>query len=375
MILSRTAQSSVRCTRSLTTLKLTTRRPPQSHHRLFSPSRRLISTLKPNVLKNDPYIPIYAGLTTLAILATLTVYKNYIKTTATAAEVEVLRQELIDALHANYKSCLEQNKVSELMAPTLIHLCWSAASTYSRHDHRGGVGGATMRFTPESRYAANKGLERARAFIEPFKAAHPSMSYSDLWTLAAVVAIEVLGGPIVPWVSGRPDAEACDEAVTEARCPVANSGSIDADIDHMKVLFGRIGGLQYKHIVALFGAHSVGSCHENASGYSGTWTTDETTFSNEYFRLLLEEKWTHKKTHNGKKPQGREFQNAAGTLTMLPVDVALIHDPLFRASVEEYAADQKAFFEDFAYAFGKLINHGVEEQTVDRGYITRILGF
>lgn len=41
-------------------------------------------------------------------------------------------------------------------------------------------------------------------------------------------------------------------------------------------------------------------CLQNASGYWGPWTRAETTFSNEYFRLLLEEKWTPKKTHKGK---------------------------------------------------------------------------
>jgi cytochrome c peroxidase len=39
---------------------------------------------------------------------------------------------------------------------------------------------------------------------------------------------------------------------------------------------------------------------------------------------------------------------------MLPVDVALVNDPLFRASVEMYADDEKAFYDDFAFAFGKV---------------------
>ena len=39
---------------------------------------------------------------------------------------------------------------------------------------------------------------------------------------------------------------------------------------------------------------------------------------------------------------------------MLPVDMALLHDPEFRAAVEQYAADEEAFFADFAFAFGKV---------------------
>ena len=60
-------------------------------------------------------------------------------------------------------------------------------------------------------------------------------------------------------------------------------------------------GFNDREIVALSGAHVIGRCHENASGYWGPWTFAETTFSNVYYRLLLEEKWTVKKTHKGKK--------------------------------------------------------------------------
>ena len=49
-------------------------------------------------------------------------------------------------------------------------------------------------------------------------------------------------------------------------------------------------------IVALSGAHAVGRCHTDRSGFWGPWTHAESTMSNEYFRLLFEEKWTPKKT-------------------------------------------------------------------------------
>lgn len=34
----------------------------------------------------------------------------------------------------------------------------------------------------------------ARDLLEPIKAAHPWISYADLWTLAGAVAIEEMGG-------------------------------------------------------------------------------------------------------------------------------------------------------------------------------------
>jgi catalase (peroxidase I) len=45
---------------------------------------------------------------------------------------------------------------------------------------------------------------------------------------------------------------------------------------------------------------------------------------------------------------------------MLPSDMALIWDPKFRPYVEKYAADETAFMKDFAKAFKKLLELGVD---------------
>ena len=65
-----------------------------------------------------------------------------------------------------------------------------------------------MRYKPESTDGANAGLEHARKFLEPIKQKFPAISYADLWTLAGVVAIEAMNGPIVPWKAGRKDVTA-----------------------------------------------------------------------------------------------------------------------------------------------------------------------
>jgi hypothetical protein len=46
-----------------------------------------------------------------------------------------------------------------------------------------------------------------------------------------------------------------------------------------------------QEIVALSGAHALGRCHRRHSGFDGPWTHSPITFSNDYFKLLLEEKW------------------------------------------------------------------------------------
>lgn len=58
---------------------------------------------------------------------------------------------------------------------------------------------------------------------------------------------------------------------------------------------------------------------------------------------LLENKWTLKKWAG---PE--QFEDPTGELMMLPSDMALLWDKDFRTHVESYAADQDAFFTDFA---------------------------
>ena len=45
---------------------------------------------------------------------------------------------------------------------------------------------------------------------------------------------------------------------------------------------------------------------------------------------------------------------------MLPSDLALVWDARFKPHVEKYAADEALFFKDFAQAFKKLLELGVD---------------
>ena len=111
-----------------------------------------------------------------------------------------------------------------------------------------------------------------------------------------------MGGPEIPFRFGRVDETDGKKSPPDGRLPDADKGNgPDAGLaQHLRDIFYRM-GFNDQEIVALSGAHALGRVHEDASGYWGPWTRAETSFSNEYFRLLLEEKWTVKKT---KKNEG-----------------------------------------------------------------------
>jgi len=237
--------------------------------------------------------------------------------------------------------------------PLFARLAWHASGTYDKGSHTGGSNGATMRFGPESTDSANAGLDLARRLLEPVKAKYPSVSYADLWTLSGVVAIEEMAGPKIPWRPGRVDiavVDAANKVPPNGRLPDAAQGHA-----HVRHVFYRM-GFNDQEIVALLGAHSLGRCHGDRSGYVGLWTRSPTTFSNEFFRLLLEDKWADVVVpKTGKK----QLQNPSKDLMMLPSDMALVRDPEFMKYVQVYAKDKERFFKDFAAAFGKLLELGV----------------
>jgi len=258
----------------------------------------------------------------------------------------------------NYKAIREKiGKIIEKEpshGPLFIRLAWHASGTYDKISKTGGSNGATMRYNPEAKWGANAGLQLARDLLEKVKKEHPEISYADLWTLAGVVAVEELGGPVVKWRSGRTDKADASNPLPDGRLPDADKGAKDKTIKHVRDIFYRM-GFNDREIVALIGAHAVGRCHTDRSGYSGAWTFDEFSFSNQFFVQLLERTWTKKKWSG---PE--QFEDEKAKIMMLPADLAFIQDPEFKKYVEMYAKDQDLFFKDFAKAFQKLLELGVE---------------
>lgn len=277
-----------------------------------------------------------------------------------AADLKKVREAIVSIIEDD----MEKRDNGTSLYGTFIRLAWHASGTYSKADQSGGSNGGRMRFQPESKWGANAGLDVARDALEPVKVQFPSLSYADLYTYAGVVAVEEAGGPNIPFSVGRTDADDGSTSPPDGRLPDADKGSRSSTMQHVRDVFYRM-GFNDREIVALLGAHAMGRCHEDRSGYWGPWTNAENTFSNEYFRLLVEERWSPKMTHKNKGGSSGpwtgpdQYEDSTGNLMMLPSDIFLMADPEFKKYVMLYAKDEDLFFKDFALAFGKLLALGV----------------
>jgi len=250
------------------------------------------------------------------------------------------------------------------VGPVLLRLAWHASGTWDKTAKNGGSDGATMRFKPECDHGGNAGLHIARNLLEPIKAKHPNITYADLYILAGVVAVEEMGGPTVNFRWGRTDAPEPREPKDDKRfSPDGRLPDASQHAAHLRDIFYRM-GFDDRGIVALSGAHAVGRCHTDRSGFWGPWTHAESTMSNEYYRLIFEEEWHEKKTHHHpeqcewKGP--KQFTNKNGDLMMLPTDLALKEDPDFKVWAEKYWKDEELWMKDFAKYYQQLNELGCE---------------
>ena len=153
-----------------------------------------------------------------------------------------------------------------------------------------------------------------------------------------------MGGPDIITHFGRFDCLTCNEGAQSAAGRLPDG---DKDAQHLREIFCPK-GFTDKDIVALSGAHTVGACHADRSGFEGPWTDDKLKFDNSYFKDLLNKKWTLETLKPGKP------QYWSGKTMMLTTDMALVEDAKFKEHVQKYANDQEAFFQDFVEAWVRL---------------------
>eukprot|EP00467_Chlorarachnion_reptans_P019345 CAMPEP_0114516858 /NCGR_PEP_ID=MMETSP0109-20121206/17567_1 /TAXON_ID=29199 /ORGANISM="Chlorarachnion reptans, Strain CCCM449" /LENGTH=358 /DNA_ID=CAMNT_0001697305 /DNA_START=76 /DNA_END=1152 /DNA_ORIENTATION=- len=233
--------------------------------------------------------------------------------------------------------------------PIMIRLSWHDAGTYCKADNSGGARGAQRFEDGESKHGANAGLDVARDLLAEIQAKYP-ISAADLWAFASLVATEVMGGPKIAFRAGRDDIPDHTQCVEEGRLPDGDKGS-----DHLRSVFGRM-GFSDKDIVVLSGAHTVGKCHADRSGFDGAWTEMPLQWDNAYFKNLLSKDYKSETTAQG-NPQYRD-----GDVIALETDLALTTDPEFRKYTELFANDLGEFNKAYAETYQKLQELGWESK-------------
>ncbi|CAG8608904.1 12049_t:CDS:2, partial [Funneliformis caledonium] len=111
-------------------------------------------------------------------------------------------------------------------------------------------------------------LKDATKLLSSVEKNHKEVSKCDLWSLAGVIAVEVLGGPKIPWKFGRKDGTISEEDIP----------GISLNPDVIRKEFKPL-GFTDRDIVAFIGAHTVG----RSAG--GKWTESNNRFTNQFSQL------------------------------------------------------------------------------------------
>mmetsp|Transcript_51557 Transcript_51557/g.133941 ORF Transcript_51557/g.133941 Transcript_51557/m.133941 type:complete len:281 (+) Transcript_51557:27-869(+) len=154
------------------------------------------------------------------------------------------------------------------IAPMLVRLAWHSSGSYGKKAGDGGSQGCTIRFKPEIDHGGNAGLKHAIGVLAPIKENNPGASWADLVIYSGVVAIECMGGPVVGFTPGRTDATCPNTTPAQDKRFTPDDRLPDAaqTQDHLRDVFYRM-GFNDQEIVALSGAHAVGRCHTDRSGF------------------------------------------------------------------------------------------------------------
>lgn len=239
--------------------------------------------------------------------------------------------------------------------PLYIRLAWHCTGTYRTSDGRGGCDGARIRFDPEISWDANNNLDNAILWLSPTYTKYQSqgLSWSDFIVFVGNTAIESMGGPKIPFCSGRTDdvdgkaSDALDN--NEIYLPASEFNATKVR-DSFTIM-----DMNDRETIALIGGgHSFGKCHIGTSGFEGPWTLEPTKFTNQFFTNLLNIQYTlGYASPNDATTQG-QYVNTTYNIMMLPTDFVLLFDPEYLKLIKEYALNETQLKIDFGNAWHKL---------------------
>ena len=211
------------------------------------------------------------------------------ESTSSKVDLTTVRRELAESLR-------DRTHDDGSLGPLVLRFAWHNAGTWDKDKRTGGTNGCTMRFPTERADPENAGFDKAVAILEKVHSRHSYLSKADLYALAGTVAVEAMGGPAIPFQTGRQDwseAQAIERNGPSgcpfgdgannpcgSRLPAADLGpATDAPrgcpmhvrekptIDAIRGTFIRLGFNAKETVCLIVLGHQFGRCHPDVSGF------------------------------------------------------------------------------------------------------------
>ncbi len=270
---------------------------------------------------------------------------------------------------------------SGLSISQLVNTAWASASTFRGSDKRGGANGARIRLAPQKDWAVNQPaelatilskLEAVQAEFNGSATGGKKVSLADLIVLGGCAAVEAAakkaGSDVsVAFFPGRTDAtqeqtDAHSFAPLEANADgfrnYAKKG-FEGAVAELLVDKAQLLKLSAPEMTVLVGGLRVLNANVGKAQH-GVFTTRPETLSNDFFVNLLDmdTKW-QRSSADTNVLEGRDRNTGAVKWTGTVADLVFGSNSQLRSLAEVYATSdaQAKFAQDFAAAFGKVMNN------------------
>ena len=285
------------------------------------------------------------------------------ETPSNLPDFDDVRNSIVKVMSRDASSILRPDTYngSAYYGALFVHLAWQAASTFRQTDYLGGANGARIRFAPQANWPFNVGMNKTMEVLRPvydqFNDNGFSLSWADLIVLAGTVALEEAVDVSKRSTTARKphdDLDFCGGRTDASDGKGSNflppNGNYSLTVSEMKAVARQL-GLSHDQAVAL-SARLRSPSQMARLGYFGSWTTNPTSLSNEYFITLLNNDWQPFALPNGLS----QYKAVGQQLFMTQTDLNLKYDATYLAIAQEFASDNDLFLLTFQSAWTQVMN-------------------